>query len=162
MRLYLIRHGIAIDHTDPKCPAEPERMLTKKGRERTQEVARGLAKLGIQPTAFYSSPYVRTMETAEIFAEELTFPIIKIRRTEALLSDAAPSEFMKLLIKERPTEACCFGHAPHLDNFIAHVLGVRHTVTALKKAGAACIELEDLKKPHGWLVWLNEPKQFRK
>jgi phosphohistidine phosphatase SixA len=33
MRLYLIRHGIAMDREDPKCPPDTERALTPKGHE---------------------------------------------------------------------------------------------------------------------------------
>ena len=29
MQLYIVRHGIAIDREDPKCPPDPERYLTE-------------------------------------------------------------------------------------------------------------------------------------
>ena len=31
MQLYIVRHGIAIDREDPKCPSEAERYLTEEG-----------------------------------------------------------------------------------------------------------------------------------
>jgi hypothetical protein len=40
MRLYLMRHGIAIDREDPDCPPDPERYLTPKGIQRTRAAAR--------------------------------------------------------------------------------------------------------------------------
>jgi len=45
MLLYLVRHGIAIDRDDPKCPDEAERYLTEEGIKKTREVARGVASL---------------------------------------------------------------------------------------------------------------------
>ena len=30
MQLYVVRHGIAIDREDPKCPSDPERYLTEE------------------------------------------------------------------------------------------------------------------------------------
>jgi phosphohistidine phosphatase len=161
MRLYLMRHGIAIDREDPKCPPEPERMLTKKGRERTKEAAHGIAALGVSPGAMYSSPYTRAHETARIVADALEFSVKEIRKTTALLPNADPADMLKLLAKEDAAEVWCFGHAPHLDEMIARILGTRQAVTALGKAGVACLELGLSKAQRGWLVWLAEPRMLR-
>ncbi len=40
MKLYIVRHGIAIDREDPKCPPDPERYLTAEGVEKTRQVAK--------------------------------------------------------------------------------------------------------------------------
>ncbi len=40
MQLYIVRHGIAIDREDPKCPPEAERYLTEEGIEKTKQVAK--------------------------------------------------------------------------------------------------------------------------
>ena len=42
MILYIVRHGIAVDRTDPKSPAEPERPLTAEGVKKTRSAALGL------------------------------------------------------------------------------------------------------------------------
>ncbi len=47
MQLYIVRHGIAIDREDPKCPPDPERYLTEEGVEKTKQVAKGVAALGV-------------------------------------------------------------------------------------------------------------------
>src|SRR5262249_49031694 len=74
MQLYIVRHGIAIDREDPKSPPDPERFLTEEGIEKTKEVARGVVRLGIVPDLLISSPYVRAMQTAEIFAAAFKYP----------------------------------------------------------------------------------------
>ena len=63
MQLYIVRHGIAIDREDPKCPAEAERYLTEEGIKKTREVARGVASLVEKPDLFLTSPYVRAAQT---------------------------------------------------------------------------------------------------
>src|SRR5882757_893767 len=68
MQLYIVRHGIAIDREDPKCPPDPERYLTEEGIEKTKQVAKGVAALGVTADLFLTSPYVRASQTAEIFA----------------------------------------------------------------------------------------------
>jgi phosphohistidine phosphatase SixA len=164
MQLYIVRHGIAIDREDPKSPSDPERYLTSEGLKKTREAARGFAALKISPDVFISSPYVRAMQTAEIFAEETKFAKSKIRQTELLLPGAEPSAFFRELQRTSRTEesAICFGHAPHLDELIAFALSSKKGLTQLKKAGAACLELTRISPPAGLLTWLSTPKILRK
>ena len=49
MQLFIVRHGIAIDREDPKCPPDPERFLTQEGIEKTKQVAKGVAEIGALP-----------------------------------------------------------------------------------------------------------------
>jgi phosphohistidine phosphatase len=163
MQLYVVRHGIAIDREDPKCPPDPERYLTEEGVEKTREVARGVAALGAAPDLFLSSPYVRAMQTAEIFAGVLKYSKQKIRRTDLLLPGGEPSLFFRELAKDKQSSAVfCFGHAPQLDDLIATALGSKHHVTSLKKAGVALLELRRVSPPSGQLVWLATPKLLRR
>jgi len=164
MQLYIVRHGIAIDREDPKSPSDPERYLTEEGVQKTREVARGAAALGIAPELFLSSPYVRAMQTAEIFARELKFAKARIRQTDLLLPGAQPAGFFRELsrLAKSLKSAVCFGHAPHLDELIAFALGAKKDLTGLKKAGMACLELPRVSPPTGTLVWLATPRMFRK
>src|SRR5215831_19833302 len=146
MLLYLVRHGIAIDRSDPKAPAEAERPLTAKGVQKTRSAALGLSELGAKPDVFITSPYVRAVQTAEIFAEALGFSPEKIRVSEALKPAANPAEIVKEVLRLRAKEVACFGHAPHLDLTIAHLSGARSVFTELKKAGVASFEHS---APHG-------------
>ena len=73
MEIYIVRHGIAIDREDRKCPPDPERYLTEEGIEKTKRVAAAVAALGASPDLLLSSPYVRAMQTAEIFALALDY-----------------------------------------------------------------------------------------
>jgi len=163
MQLYIVRHGIAIDREDPKSPADPERFLTDEGIEKTKQVAKGVAALGITADLMLSSPYVRAMQTAEIFATALDYPKQKIRRTDLLLPGSEPSLFYKELAKDKQSATVfCFGHAPQLDDLIATGLGCKQHVTSLKKAGIALLEFKRLSPPSGQFVWLATPKLLRK
>lgn len=67
VRLILLRHGEA-----ERLAARDElRQLTSRGREEARSVATQMRTLGLQPTAVYSSPYIRARETAEIVADVL-------------------------------------------------------------------------------------------
>lgn len=160
MILYLVRHGIAVDRTDPKCPPEPERPLTAKGVQKTRSAALGLKELGVKPDVLIASPYVRAAQTAEIFAEALGFPTSKIRVSDALKPAANPADIVKELSHLKAKEVMCFGHAPHLDQLIAQLVGARGVFTELKKAGVASLEHKGMHGP--WhLQWLLIPKVLR-
>jgi phosphohistidine phosphatase len=163
MEIYAVRHGIAIDREDPKCPPDPERYLTEEGIEKTKRVAAAVAALGASPDLLLSSPYVRAMQTAEIFASALDYSKQKIRRTDLLLPGAEPSLFFRELAKDKQTSTLfVFGHAPQLDDIIAAALGAKQHITSLKKAGVALIELKHVSPPNGQLVWLAPPKLLRR
>jgi phosphohistidine phosphatase len=163
MEIYVVRHGIAIDREDPKCPPDPERYLTEEGIERTKRVAAAVAALSATPDLLLSSPYVRAMQTAEIFAGALDYPKQKIRRTDFLLPGAEPTLFFRELAKDKHSSMIfIFGHAPQLNDVIAAALGAKQHITALKKAGVALIELKRVSPPNGQLIWLAPPKLLRR
>ncbi|MFI5098606.1 MAG: phosphohistidine phosphatase SixA [Candidatus Acidiferrales bacterium] len=163
MQLYIVRHGIAIDREDPQCPPDPERFLTDEGMEKTKQVAKGVAEIGAVPDLMISSPYLRAVQTAEIFSSALEHSKQKIRKSDLLLPGAEPMQLFRELAREKQASAVfIFGHAPHLDDLIATAIGSKHHVTALKKAGVALVELRRMVPPSGELVWLATPKMLRK
>jgi phosphohistidine phosphatase len=163
MLLYLVRHGIAVNKTDPTSTADPVRPLTPKGVEKTAEVARGLARLGASPSFFISSPLLRAVQTAEIFAEALEFPVTRVRRSESLAPESKPALLFAELARLKAREVICFGHAPHLDHTIASATaGKAASFTRLKKAGVALLEFDSFVPPKALLCWLYTPKVLRR
>jgi phosphohistidine phosphatase len=163
MQIYIVRHGIAIDREDPKSPPDPDRYLTDDGVDKTKQVAKGVVSVGATADLLISSPYVRAMQTAEIFASALDYPKQKIRRTDLLLPGSEPTLFYRELAKDKHSATVfCFGHAPQLDDLIATAVGSKHHITALRKAGVALLELKRLSPPSGQLLWLATPKMLRK
>jgi phosphohistidine phosphatase len=163
MQLYIVRHGIAIDREDPKCPPDPQRYLTEEGVEKTGQVAKGVAALGVTADLLLSSPYVRAAQTAELFAAVLDYAKQKIRHTDLLLPGAEPSLLFRELAKDRQASSVfLFGHAPQMDDIIATALGSKRHLTSLKKAGVALIELKRISPPIGMLAWLAPPKLLRR
>lgn len=161
MRIYLMRHGIAIDREDPKSPSEPERYLTPKGIERTRAAALGLLELNVKPTALLTSPYVRAVQTGEIVCEALDLDPKHLRATDALKPEAKPPRLAGELSELGAAEVICFGHAPQLDDFIAHVVRAGSPFTVLKKAGVACLDVDAFSPPHAMLLWLLTAKTLR-
>ena len=163
MQLFIVRHGIAVDREDPKCPADPDRFLTDERIEKTRQVAQGVAEVGAAPDLMVTSPYLRALQTAEIFATQLGYAKQKIKNSDFLLPGAEPLQLFRELAKDKELSVVfVFGHAPHLDDLVATALGTKHHVTSLKKAGVAHVELRRLVPPSGELIWLATPKLLRK
>jgi phosphohistidine phosphatase len=163
MELYIVRHGIAIDREDPKCPPDPERFLTDEGIEKSRQAAQGMAEIASVPDLILTSPYVRALQTAEIFAAAFEYSKQKIRKSDLLLPGAEPLQLFRELAWDKDLSSVfVFGHAPHVDDVLAMSLGAKHHISALKKAGVAFVELKRLVPPSGELVWLATPKFLRK
>lgn len=163
MELYIVRHGIAVDREDPKCPPDPERFLTDEGKEKSRQVAKGVAEVASVPDLILTSPYLRALQTAEIFADALAYSKNKIRKSDLLLPGAEPLQLFRELAKDKDLSSVfIFGHAPHLDDILATSIGTKHHISSLKKVGVAFVELKRLIPPSGELVWLGTPKLLRK
>jgi phosphohistidine phosphatase len=162
MLIYLLRHGIAIDRTDPESPPEAQRFLTEKGLERTRLATQGLATLGTKPDKVLTSPFVRARQTAEIALESLALDSSLLVETDALLWDAEPSLLASELASLTDVaQVLCAGHAPHLDRFIAHLIGSPLPFTELKKSAVAVLETDFEEPGDAHLLALYPPRTLR-
>jgi phosphohistidine phosphatase len=160
MQLVLLRHGIAVSHDDPECPADDLRPLTPKGIARTRESAQGLKTLGVAPALVYTSPLVRARETALIAADVFGFDPAAIRVTEALRWEADPEAILNELAGADAAQVLCVGHAPNLDAVLAATLNPRfHPFTSLGKAGAASVTIG---RGAAVLDWILTPRALRR
>ncbi len=163
MRVVFFRHGIATDRDDPGGPPDADRPLTAKGVKRTTCAAEGLRTLDVVPAKILTSPYLRARQTAELAAAALGVAQSQIQIVQGLRPDDPPGPLFAALARHAGAETVLVvGHAPHLDLALRHALDHDEMpLWSLKKAGAACVELERPGKPGGRLVWLLEPAALR-
>ncbi len=159
MRLYVMRHGVAMDRHDPAAPSDPERPLTADGSERTRLAVQGLVRLGVRVERVLTSPYLRAAQTAAIAAEPLGVPRAQIETLEALAPQQPVDTAVTALEASTARATLVIGHAPELDALIARLVGAAQPLTALKKAGVAVL---DVRGPSGGrLLAVYEPKVLR-
>jgi len=138
MKLYIVRHGIAIDREDPKCPPDPERYLTEEGVEKTKQVAKGVAALGVIADLFLTSPYVRAAQTRKSSRVRSTTLSRESGGRICLLPGAEPSQLFRELVKQKQASTVfLFGHAPQLDDVIATALGSKETPYSPEEGGSS-------------------------
>ena len=162
MNLYILRHGIAVEHGAPGYENDDERPLTSKGESKVRMIAKAMKALEISFDIILSSPLVRARETAEIVAEAL-----KAKKRLELTDTLAPQETSKPLIDHlneqgEVDDVLLVGHEPFLSRLISLLIsGNSHGSVLLKKGGFCKLSAAELK--HGQcatLEWLLTPKQM--
>lgn len=167
MEVTFMRHGVAVDRTDPLCPADLERPLTVEGKNRTEAAARGLKAAGLKPRVILTSPYLRCVQTARIAAQTLGVPKRLVVSLEALAPHADPRLLWPEIQNLGEGPVLCVGHGGALEPCAGIALGLPtltpetpagpdlafHTLH-LKKAGALQLEVlfEPLTARLNWLL----------
>lgn len=163
MKLYLLRHGIAVDAGAPGCASDADRYLTDEGREKVRRVAKAMVALELELGVMLSSPLIRARETAEIVADVLRMRK-RLRLTDQLAPDASPLQLIREIntLRPRPDAVLLVGHEPFLSEFASFLLtgGVGLALT-LRKGGLLKLEMAKLEPDRrATLEWLLTPKQM--
>lgn len=162
MRIYIFRHGIAVDAGAPTAPeADADRPLTAEGTERTRMALHGFISMGAVVDRIWTSPYARCAQTAMLAAEVLGVPRMSVDRRPELVPEGDPTVLLAQLPQLHDDGVMIIGHSPMVDTMIAQLLGLGTPISALKKAGLAVLQ----HKPgmiHAKLLGLYEPKTLRR
>ena len=163
MRLYIVRHGIALPHGAPGIK-DDDRPLTKQGIAKMKKVAKGLRKLHCIPDLIVSSPLPRARQTAEILAKTLGNAELKISKS-LLPSGSHQSLYRELGVQAKKLDSLMLvGHQPSLGEIAGEISsGSQDSFIELEKGGACVIELKSLgESPRGTLLSLLPPSVLRK
>lgn len=162
MRLYLVRHAIAVDRESPLVVSDAARELTPEGVQKMRRNAAALRQHGVKLGEVWTSPLLRARQTAEILAEELGNEAL-VHTVKSLEPNGHFEELLARLDENAGLDAVALvGHEPFLGEFTSFLIGgPRNLSIPFKKGGVACIEIEEFKPPlRGQLCWLLTPKQM--
>ena len=151
MKLYFVRHGIAEDFADSDFARE----LTPRGRRRVAQSAVVMRQLNLQPERIYSSPRLRSRQTAEIIAAELEIPVTLAEEVNFGFDLDDVSSLTREL--DSDGEVMFVGHNPDMSLLVHELTGVN---VGMKKGGLARVDVYYGAAPPGELVWLIAPKVF--
>lgn len=160
MKIYLVRHGIAVEAGTAGYEDDSLRPLTKKGRDKMQKIANALKELNVEPELIVSSPYIRASQTASILAkafkykEELTY-------SDSLMPMGEPNDMIgEINEKYSVDELMLVGHEPNLSNLVSVLLDGKPDLSIrLKKGSVCCLSVDDLRSERkANLEWLITPK----
>jgi phosphohistidine phosphatase len=120
--LFLVRH--AKSSRDDPTLADRDRPLNDRGLHDAPRMGHRLAKRGAKPDAIVSSPALRALATARLFAKELGFDRDRIVVDERLYATSA-DELLAVVraLDDRLGRVMLFGHNPELTDFAHRLSG---------------------------------------
>lgn len=148
-QLWLLRHGEAVPH---ESKPDADRELTPRGERQALAAGRGLAKLGLEFEACYTSPKVRAFETARLACEALNVePAVE----DSLADGFAREDALELLLRHgADARVLVVGHEPSFSQVVHDLTGGR---IDFKKGGVAAVRAE---RARGELLVLLRPREL--
>jgi len=111
--VFIVRHGPAVNVGESGIRRDADRVLSEDGRKKTREAAEGLRSLECRPALIASSPLIRAIETADIFAD-----VLQVRndvlRLPAIGSPIKLEEALSWIRAQRELPVMLVGHMPGL------------------------------------------------
>jgi phosphohistidine phosphatase len=159
--LFIVRHGPAGKSLDDKKMDET-RPLTKKGKEKMKDIARGLSDMDISFDKIVTSPLIRCAETADILSKCGTGKKC-VESIDALKPGGSGDELIGYLnALDGVDKVAIVGHEPFLSEFASYCLAKsKNSFIDLKKGGVIALEFSGMIKPGtGKLCWMMEPSQL--
>jgi phosphohistidine phosphatase len=148
-QLWLLRHGEAVPH-DSKPDADRE--LTPRGERQSIAAGEGLARLGVEFAACYTSPKVRARQTAEFACRALNVEPVE---AESLANGFDREDALELLqAHDADDRVLVVGHEPSFSQVVFDFTGGR---VDFKKGGVAAVRVE---RTSGELIVLLRPREL--
>ena len=146
MNLYILRHADADKRDEEKFPDDNMRKLVKKGKNKTEKIAKFLKKRKVKVSLILSSPALRSLEAAKLIRKELDLAKEQLVQLDCLLPGASNAELIAE-IKEKYTvdSLLVVGHDPNLSLLISQlVTGTPDLPIDLKKGGLCKLAVDEL------------------
>jgi phosphohistidine phosphatase len=148
-QLWLLRHGEAVPH---ESKPDAERELTPRGERQAIAAGKGLAKLGLEFEACYTSPKVRARDTARLACEALN---IEPAEEDVLADGFGRDDALELLMRHgADARILVVGHDPSFTQVVHDFTGGR---IDFKKGGVAAVHAE---RTSGELLALLRPREL--
>jgi phosphohistidine phosphatase len=148
-QLWLLRHGEAVPH---ESKPDAERELTPRGERQAVAAGEGLARLGIEFDACYTSPKVRARDTAKLACRALN---IEPQEEDVLGNGFDREEALELLYRHgADSRVLVVGHDPSFSQVVHDLTGAR---VDFKKGGVAVVRTE---RTGGELLALLRPREL--
>jgi phosphohistidine phosphatase len=149
VQLWLLRHGEAVPH-DSKPDADRE--LTARGERQALAAGEGLARLGVEFAACYTSPKIRARDTARLACRALN---IQPQEAESLGDGFSREDALELLMgHDDDARVLIVGHEPSFSRVVFDLTGGR---IDFKKGGVAAVRIE---RGGGELLALLRPREL--
>jgi phosphohistidine phosphatase len=132
-QLWLLRHGEAVPHGSKP---DDDRELTARGERQALAAGEGLARLGVEFAACFTSPKVRARDTARLACAALN---VTPEETASLADGFSVQDAAELLLgADDDARVLAIGHEPSFSQVVYDLTGGR---VDFKKGGVAGLRL---------------------
>src|SRR5436853_2791658 len=144
MKLYILRHAIAVERTLEHTGFDSERPLTSEGIRKLKQVVKAMKRLELSFDVILSSPYVRALQTAQIVARGL-HQQKRLQLEDCLKPESSFRDLIEKLQRRKNATLLLVGHEPFLSSLISFLLSGRTNLNiTMKKAGLCFLRIESL------------------
>jgi phosphohistidine phosphatase len=150
-QIWLLRHGEAVPH---ESKPDDERELTARGERQAVAAGQGLARLGIEFHACYTSPKVRARDTAKLACDALNIAPVEVG---SLAGEFERDDALELLYAHEDEDDPCVllvGHEPDFSQVVHDLTGAR---VDIKKGGIAALKVA---RGSGEMLLLLRPREL--
>jgi phosphohistidine phosphatase len=148
-QLWLLRHGEAVPH---ESKPDADRELTARGERQAVAAGKGLARLGVEFAACFTSPKLRARDTARLACQALN---IEPQDAAALADGFDRDDALELLLGyDDNARVLVVGHEPSFSQVVHDLTGGR---IDFKKGGVAAVRIE---RGAGELLVLLRPREL--
>lgn len=156
MLIHLMQHGVCM----PK-ELDPNQPLSPVGREQVEKSARAARILGLRFQLIIASPKLRSLQTAEIMAEQTGYPLSRIEVTEAVKAMASAATSLDFIQEYDGLDTVLIaGHLPSLGLLASQILTQGSGLEiSIENSGIMQLDLT-FKKNKGTLNWYMTPSQL--
>jgi len=156
LRVYILRHGIAVDAA--LGGSDAARALTPQGKQKLRSVLECARAAGVRPSVILTSPLKRALQTAEIAAAALGVKR-ELITTTALAPAGTPQRIWGEIRAQHAERVLIAGHEPLLSQALAFLLRCPALQFDLKKGALVSLDVDaGESEPHGVLKWVLTPK----
>ncbi|MEO6694806.1 MAG: histidine phosphatase family protein [Ignavibacteria bacterium] len=160
MKIFFIRHAEAIDYETPAVRSDEYRYITPEGRKTTKNVAAKLHHEFAGLQKIFTSPLIRAVQTAEIFAAELDFDG-EVEIADELKNESATSTLQQMIkdTSEFHNSIAFVGHEPKFSQLVKVFAELTTLNFEFKKSGVCLIDF-DMMTGEGKLEWYFDPEKM--
>lgn len=157
MNLFLIRHAEAIDYETESVRNDDLRYITPKGRKTSISVFRALKEYFLELDKVFTSPLIRSVQTAEILAVSLKYKH-DVEIANDLLLGNPPSKVAQLLKRNTVFNTIALvGHDPMMSELVQTLSDRKELNFEFRKSGVCFIDYNP-DKGEGKFQWFYNPK----
>jgi phosphohistidine phosphatase len=148
-QLWLLRHGEAVPH---ESKPDADRELTPRGERQAIAAGGGLARLGVEFAACFTSPKLRALDTARLACRALN---IEPQEADTLGDGFERDDALELLLGyDDEARVLVVGHEPSFSQVVHDLTGAR---IDFKKGGVAAVSIDGRQ---GELLVLLRPREL--